>query len=106
MKLERKLALVTGGASGLGKATVLHFLRLGMSVAIIDLNPSASLQEELALKYGSKRIRSFKVNISEEDEVKRALEEVKAFFGKGPEAMMALFYVLCRFGKEVFFCKI
>ncbi len=38
MKLEGKTALVTGGASGIGKATVMEFARSGATVICLDLN--------------------------------------------------------------------
>ena len=37
MALAGKIALVTGGASGLGKACVLRFIKAGARVAIVDL---------------------------------------------------------------------
>ena len=38
MILKNNVALVTGGASGLGRATVEHFVNNGAKVAILDLN--------------------------------------------------------------------
>ena len=38
MKLDGKTALVTGGVSGIGKATALEFARCGASVLVADIN--------------------------------------------------------------------
>ena len=38
MDISGKVAAITGGASGLGEATVRHFLQSGARVVILDLN--------------------------------------------------------------------
>ena len=38
MNLKNNVALVTGGASGLGRGTVEHFVSKGCKVAILDIN--------------------------------------------------------------------
>lgn len=49
MELEGRSALVTGGAGGLGSATVRHLVEVGMGVAIFDRDdgPAAALATEL-----------------------------------------------------------
>ena len=50
MRFDEKIALVTGGASGIGKATVLAFARAGATVICADLNAAkgAELKKETA----------------------------------------------------------
>lgn len=79
MKLEGKVAIVTGGSAGIGKATAKRFLQEGAVVAICGTNPDKLAKAEAELKqYGT--VRAFKVNIaSKEDDENMANAMLEEF---------------------------
>lgn len=70
-RLDGKVAIITGGASGIGRASALTFLREGARVVVGDLN-EASLDETAALaraQGGADRLASLRVDVSMERDV-------------------------------------
>ena len=61
--------LVTGGASGLGQATVRHFVALGASAVIADIDAAGG--EKLAAELGD-RARFVATDVRDEEQVRRA----------------------------------
>ena len=78
MKLEDKVAVITGGASGLGRATAEMVIDQGGRVAIFDLN--ADLGSRTATELGE-NARAYKVDVADEDSVQAAVDSVMADFG-------------------------
>jgi NAD(P)-dependent dehydrogenase (short-subunit alcohol dehydrogenase family) len=78
MELKGKVAVITGGASGLGKATVERFARQGTKVAIFDMNEESG--NALAGQLGDD-VAFFKVNVADEDSVQTAIGAVMEKFG-------------------------
>ncbi|MFT7578922.1 MAG: 3-hydroxyacyl-CoA dehydrogenase/3-hydroxy-2-methylbutyryl-CoA dehydrogenase [Myxococcota bacterium] len=78
MKLENVVALVTGGASGLGRATATRFVREGAKVIIADLGRSDG--EAVAKELGD-NARFHATDVTQQADVQAALELGAAAFG-------------------------
>jgi NAD(P)-dependent dehydrogenase (short-subunit alcohol dehydrogenase family) len=72
MKIEGSVALVTGGASGLGEATVRQWVSQGGRAVIVDLNVDRG--KELAAELGD-AAAFVKADVSNADEVQAAVEQ-------------------------------
>ncbi len=77
-RLERKVALVTGGASGIGAATARQMLAQGASVALADLQ--TELGNKLVAELGE-RARFYTHDVTREADWKRLIASVEADFG-------------------------
>lgn len=78
MNVEGKVALVTGGASGLGRATTEELLRAGASVVIVDLPSSDG--ETVAKELGDKS-RFAGADVTSEQDVRAAVSTAVDSFG-------------------------
>ena len=79
MDLNGKVAIVTGGASGLGQGTVEAYVAKGVKVAIFDLN--AERANAVIENLGADNVAFWSVNVADEDSVKTAVAEVVEKFG-------------------------
>ena len=78
MKFENRTFIVTGGASGLGEATVRSFHAAGANVVIADLN--TELGEQLAAELGS-RAAFQRANVADEADAKACVALASSRFG-------------------------
>lgn len=78
MQLNDKVAIVTGGASGLGLATVEAFVAKGAKVVIFDLNQQQG--DEAVARLGN-NVRALNVDVTNEEQVHAAIQQVVAMFG-------------------------
>ena len=80
-KLEGRTAIVTGAASGIGRALATRLAQDGASVVIADLKGYDVAAAEIAKATGSRTL-GFQADVSSEDQVNRLVSEaVKAFKG-------------------------
>lgn len=78
MDLSGRVAVVTGGASGLGEATVREIVTAGGKAVILDLNEEKG--NKLVKKLGDQTI-FVKVDVTSEEDVRAGLERAIAEFG-------------------------
>ena len=70
-EMEGKVAVVTGGASGIGEATVRLFVKEGARVVIADMQRERG--ENLAAELGD-AAQFVEVEVRQEDQVKAAID--------------------------------
>lgn len=78
MNLQDKVAVVTGGASGLGLATVTRLIEKGAKVIIFDVN--AEKAKEAVAQFGE-NVQFALVNVSNEESVQNGINQVINSFG-------------------------
>ncbi|TWX64305.1 SDR family NAD(P)-dependent oxidoreductase [Colwellia demingiae] len=79
MKIEGSVAVITGGVSGLGRATLACFVAQGCKVIALDMNDE--LGAEVSAEYGD-MVLYHKTNVTLEDDVKQALANGIKKFGR------------------------
>lgn len=79
--LSGKVALVTGGSKGIGRATSLALARLGATVAI-NYASDPSSADSLVKEIGSKNARGFQADAGSVNGTKQLIEDVVKHFGR------------------------
>ncbi|HEY6472967.1 MAG TPA: SDR family NAD(P)-dependent oxidoreductase [Acidimicrobiales bacterium] len=76
-----RVAVVTGGGSGMGRAICHHLARQGRRVAVLDINGDAAdeVAKEVEAEGGS--ARGARVDVSDRAAIDAALDEVRSAFG-------------------------
>lgn len=82
MRLENKVAIVTGGGHGIGKATALRLAREGASVVVVDIDvEAAGVVVETIQEQGGQAF-AMQVDVTQRDAVEKMVEEALARFGR------------------------
>ena len=83
-RLAGKVAIVTGGASGMGRASVERFLAEQAAVVIADLNAESgrSLVEELSAQGFAQQVRFVRTDVSVEQDIAALVDFALTTFGQ------------------------
>jgi 3-oxoacyl-[acyl-carrier protein] reductase len=77
-KLDKKVAVITGGARGIGKQIALTFSREGADVVIADMREMDEVAQEI--KNSGRKVITIKADISKKEEVKNLMDAAVAQF--------------------------
>lgn len=81
MGLAGKVALVTGGGSGIGRATALLLAREGAAVAVVDLNQPRAEEVAVQIRQGGGQAIAVSCDVSRAADCRRAVAETVAALG-------------------------
>ena len=81
-RLENKVAIVTGGASGIGRATCLRFRQEGAKVVVADRNPTGVAETCRLLGEDEESVASAITDVSRAAQVQAMVDQTVARFGR------------------------
>jgi 3-oxoacyl-[acyl-carrier protein] reductase len=80
--LQQRVAVITGGANGIGRQTALTFAEAGAAVAVWDLIEPAGQAVVAEIVANGGRAAFFKVNVTSQDDVAAATAATAELFGR------------------------
>ena len=80
-RLEGKRALITGAGSGIGRAAAIKLAEEGAAVGVLDINLEAAEQVVGCIRDNGHEAVAFRVDVSDEEQVAKAVNEVALKFG-------------------------
>jgi 3-oxoacyl-[acyl-carrier protein] reductase len=81
MNLDGKRAMITGGGSGIGRATALRLAEAGAAVAVVDVRAEAAAEAVSAIEGAGGRGLAIAADVTRRAEVEAAVEQVRAAWG-------------------------
>ena len=81
-RLQNKIALITGAASGIGHATVVRFVAEGAQVVAVDLNGDALAALADAVQATGQTLTTLLCDVTQAADTQRVVAETVARFGR------------------------
>ncbi len=82
MKLEKKVAIVTGAASGIGRASVMAFAREGARVTVADCNERGGCETVAMIESEGHEAFFAQVDVTRESEIAHMVDETVKRWGR------------------------
>ena len=82
MQLEDRVALVTGGASGLGRGIAMVLAERGADVAVCDLNLEGAAQTSEDIRIIGRNATAYQVDVTDQEQLRETVGAVLSEFGR------------------------
>ncbi|MEW6002345.1 MAG: 3-oxoacyl-[acyl-carrier-protein] reductase [Nitrospirota bacterium] len=82
MELNGQIAIITGGARGIGKAIAEGLAGKGANLVIVDINTDIADETATVLKSLGTKVIGVKLDVSKSEEVVKVFEEIRKEFGR------------------------
>lgn len=82
MEIAGKVAVITGGGSGIGRATAERLVAEGASVMLVELDEKAAQDTVAAIQGKSGKAAYRKADVTDADQMRRVMEDTVAQFGR------------------------
>ena len=80
--LEGRIAVVTGGGSGIGQAIALGYAKEGARVVVLDANAETAAQTEKSITGAGGKAWSFKLDVTERDMCRKVAADIAGKVGQ------------------------
>lgn len=80
-RLKDRIAVITGGSSGIGKATALRFANSGARIIIADLKTGGT-EDEINKAHGADRATFIKCDVTEESDIESLIQQAVKWGGR------------------------
>ncbi len=82
MKLQGKVAIVTGAASGIGRASAIAFAREGANVVAVDTNESAGNETVALIAAAAYEATFARIDVTRESEIRALIDDTASRLGR------------------------
>ena len=100
LRLENKIALITGGASGIGRATAIRFAEEGANIAVADRAIGGAEEVGAHVRKLGRKAIAIQVDTSDEAQVDAMVERTVEVFGGVDIVLAAAGISHARYGEE------